>query len=53
MALESLEATLLVKVQEIQGKMQKEDNPEQLQKLGTTLSGLLENIDKIRKIKKA
>jgi len=52
-ALESLEATLLVKVQEIQGKMQKEDNPEQLQKLGTTLSGLLENIDKIRKIKKA
>jgi UPF0148 protein len=53
MALESLEATLLVKVQEIQCKMQKEDNPEQLQKLGTTLSGLLENIDKIRKIKKA
>lgn len=52
-ALESMEATLLVKVQEIQNKMQSPVNPEELQKLGTTLSGLLDNIDKIRKIRKA
>lgn len=53
MALESMEATLLVKVQEIQNKMQHAENPEELQRLGATLSGLLENIDKIRRIKKA
>jgi UPF0148 protein len=52
MALESLEATLLAKVQEIQGKMQRTDDPEQLQKLETALSGLLENIEKIRKVQK-
>jgi UPF0148 protein len=52
MALESLEATLLVKVQEIQNRMQKAENPEELQRLGSTLSGLLENIDKIRRMKK-
>jgi UPF0148 protein len=52
MALESLEATLLVKVQEIQNKMQHVESPEELQKLGTTLSGLLENIEKIRKVRR-
>jgi UPF0148 protein len=53
MALESLEATLLAKVQEVQDKMQRTENIEQLQKLGTTLSGLLENIERIRKVRKA
>ncbi len=52
MALESMEATLLVKVQEIQNKMQHAENEEELQRLGTTLTGLLENIDRIRKMKK-
>ena len=51
-ALDSLEATLMTKVQEIQNKMQNEQNPEELEKLGKTLSGLLENLERTRKIKK-
>ncbi len=50
MALDNLEATLLTKVQEIQEKMQHTSNAEELQKLGVTLSGLLENLEKTRKI---
>ena len=53
MALETLEVTLLAKIQEIQSKMQHEQNPEELQKLGTALSGLLENLEKTRKAQKA
>lgn len=52
MVLDTLEATLLAKVQEIQDKMQKEENVEELQKLGTVLSGLLENLEKIRKTRR-
>jgi UPF0148 protein len=52
-ALENLEATLLAKVEEIQTKMQHEQNPEELQRLSTVLSGLLENLEKTRKIKRA
>jgi UPF0148 protein len=51
-ALETFEATLLAKVQEIQNKMQHEENIEELQKLSAVLSGLLENLEKIRKIKR-
>jgi UPF0148 protein len=51
--LDKLEATILVKVQEIQKKMEKENNVEELQKLGILLSGLLENLEKTRKTKKA
>jgi UPF0148 protein len=50
--MDTLEATLLTKVQEIQNKMQHEERIEELQKLGTTLSQLLENLEKIKKIKK-
>jgi len=50
--LDKLEATLLAKVQEIQSKMQHEQNMEELQKLGMVLSGLLENLEKIRKTKR-
>jgi len=50
--MDTLEATLLTKVQEIQNKMQHEERVEELQKLGTTLSELLENLEKIKKIKK-
>jgi uncharacterized Zn finger protein (UPF0148 family) len=53
MALDALEVTLLTKVQEIQNKMQHENNAEELQKLGTALSGLLENLERTRKVKKA
>ena len=51
-AMDSLEATIMAKVQEIQNKMQSEQNPEELDKLGKTLSGLLENLERTRKIKK-
>jgi UPF0148 protein len=51
-ALDTLEATLMAKVQEIQKKVQSEQNPEELQKLGTALSGLLENLERTRKIKR-
>jgi UPF0148 protein len=51
-ALDTLEATLLAKVQEIQIKMQHEENPEELQKLSATVSDLLENLEKIKKAKK-
>jgi len=52
LSLETLETTLLVKIQEIQEKMQRETNVEELQKLGAALSGLLENLEKVRKAKK-
>jgi UPF0148 protein len=51
--MDKLEMTLLAKVQAIQEKMDHEENPEELQKLNTALSGLLENLERIRKTKKA
>lgn len=51
--LNKLETTLLTKIQEIQNRMQHEENMEELQKLGTVLSGLLENLEKIRKTKRS
>jgi UPF0148 protein len=50
--MDKLEMTLLAKVQAIQEKMDHEENPEELQKLNTALSGLLENLERIRKTKK-
>ncbi len=51
-ALENLENTLLAKIQEVQNRMQQETDVDELQKLGATLSGLLESLEKIRKTKK-
>jgi UPF0148 protein len=51
-AFENLEATLLAKVQTIQNKIEHEEKPEDLQKLNTVLSGLLDNLEKIRKARK-
>ena len=51
-AFKNLEDTLLAKVQTIQNKIEHEEKPEELQKLNTVLSGLLENLDRIRKTKK-
>jgi len=51
-AFENLEAVLLTKVQAVQNRIEHEENPEELQKLNTVLSGLLENLEKIRKAKK-
>ncbi|MEM1540015.1 MAG: Sjogren's syndrome/scleroderma autoantigen 1 family protein [Candidatus Bathyarchaeia archaeon] len=52
LSLETLEATLLAKIQEIQEKMLHETDFEELQKLGSALSGLLENLEKVRKAKR-
>ena len=53
MAMETLEATLLAKVQDLQGKIQRTENMEELQKLSTALSDLLDNLEKIKKMKKS
>jgi uncharacterized Zn finger protein (UPF0148 family) len=52
-AMEKLEMMLLAKVQVIQDKMEHEENPEELQKLNTALSGLLDNLERTRKTKMA
>jgi UPF0148 protein len=51
MVMDTVEATLLAKVQEIQSKMEHEENAEELQKLSKTLAALLENLERIRKVK--
>jgi UPF0148 protein len=50
---DKLEATLLAKVQNIQDKIQNTEDVEELQKLSITLSELLGNLEKIKKMKKA
>jgi UPF0148 protein len=52
-ALETLEATLMAKVQDIQSKIQRTENAEELQKLSAALSELLDNVEKIRKMKRS
>jgi len=52
-ALDSLEATIMVKIHEIQNEIQCTKDPKELDKLGKTLSGLLENLERTRKIRKA
>lgn len=53
MDLQSLETMLLSKIQTIQRKMEHEENPEELQKLSTSLSGLFDNLEKLRNSRKA
>jgi UPF0148 protein len=52
-AYDKLEATLLAKMQDIQGKIEKTENVDELQKLTSALSELLNSLDKIQKMKKA
>jgi len=52
-AYDKLEAILLTKVEDIQGKIEKTENVEELQKLTCALSELLNSLDKIQKMKKA
>ena len=49
--LSKLEATVLAKIQDIENKIQQENDPEQLQKLSNILSTLLQNLEKIRRMK--
>ncbi len=52
-AYDKLEATLLAKVQGIQDKIQSTDDVEELQKLSIALSELLNNLEKVKKMRKA
>ncbi len=49
--LDSLETTVLNKIQEVEKKLKEETDPAQIEKLTTTLTSLLENLEKIRKMK--
>ena len=50
--LTSLESTILLKIQEVERKIKEETDFKRLNRLGATLSTLLENLEKVRKIKK-
>ncbi len=49
----TLESTVLVKIQEIEKKIKSETDPHELQKLSGLLSMLLENLERIRKMKRS
>jgi len=50
--LETLEATLLAKVQDVQGKIQRTENVDELKKLTSALSELLDSLEKVKRMKK-
>ena len=49
---ETLRSTLLSKIQMINDRIQKEEDIEQLHKLNSALSSLLENLEKIRRLER-
>ena len=51
-AFSSLESTIMAKIQEIEKQLAEETDPEKLTTLGETLSTLLQNLEKIRTMKK-
>jgi UPF0148 protein len=51
--MDTLEATLMKKVQELQDKIQQTENPDELTKLTTALSQLLESLERIKRMKKS
>ncbi len=52
-AMDTLEATLMKKVQGLQDKIQQTDNTDELTKLTTALSQLLESLERIKRMKKS
>lgn len=50
-AYDKLEATLMAKIQDIQDKIEKTQDGDELQKLTQTLDQLLNSVEKIKKIK--
>jgi UPF0148 protein len=52
-AMDTLEATLMAKVQDLQGKIQRTENIDELQKLTNALSELLNSLEKIKRMKKS
>lgn len=51
MVLSTLESTTLAKIQEIEKRIKEEMDVEKLQELSSTLSTLLANLEKVRKMK--
>jgi len=49
--LAGLESTVLAKIQEVEAKIREEKDPAQLEKLSATLAALLENLEKIKRMK--
>lgn len=49
----NLESTIKNKIQKLGKELQEENDPKKIQILGTTLTNLLENLEKIRKMKKS
>jgi UPF0148 protein len=52
-AYDKLEATLMAKVADIEGKIEKTEDVDELQKLTSALSELLNSLEKIKRVKKA
>ena len=52
-AYDKLETTLLGKIEDLQGKIEKTQDVEELQKLSSALSQLLDSLEKTQKMKKA
>jgi UPF0148 protein len=52
-AYDKLESTLLAKMQDLQGKIEKTEDLDELQKLSFALSELLNSLEKIKNMKKA
>lgn len=50
--LSGLESTVLAKIQEVEAKIRGEKDPAQLEKLSSTLATLLENLEKIKRMKR-
>lgn len=48
----ALELTLLTKIQEIDQKIKGETDPERLQRLNAVLSAMLENLQRVRRMKR-
>ncbi len=51
LTLNTVESTVLMKIQEVEQRLREETDPAQLEKLTTALASLLENLEKIRRIK--
>jgi len=51
LTLNTVESTVLMKIQEIEKRLKEETDAAQLEKLSATLASLLDNLEKIRKTK--
>jgi hypothetical protein len=49
--LDTLEKTVMTKIQTVEQKIREEQDVEELQKLNTVLASLLENLEKLKRMK--